>query len=136
MGLALLVIGLPACFHATIDTGATPSTQVVEKGFASGWIYGLVPPSTVSTAAQCPNGVAKVETQQSFVNRLVGALTLGIYTPMAIKVTCAAPAASASLPEPAIQADLANGEAAVVNGFAAAAQRAVDGGHPVYVQVR
>ncbi|HMU60273.1 MAG TPA: hypothetical protein PKA66_00710 [Gemmatimonadales bacterium] len=78
------------CYHATIETTATPSTVVIERGFASSWIYGLVPPSTVETEAKCTNGVAKVETQISFVNGLVGALTLGIYTPMSIKVTCAA----------------------------------------------
>lgn len=78
------------CYHATIETGAAPSPTVVRKGCASGWIYGLVPPSTVSTASQCPNGVARVETQLSFVNQLVSYLTLGIYTPMEIVVTCAA----------------------------------------------
>jgi hypothetical protein len=78
------------CYHATIETTATPSTVVIEQGFASSWIYGLVPPSTVETEAKCTAGVAKVETQISFVNGLVGALTLGIYTPMSIKVTCAA----------------------------------------------
>jgi len=77
------------CYHATIETTATPSTVVIEQGFASSWVYGLVPPSTVETAAKCPNGVSKVETQLSFVNGLVGVLTLGIYTPMNIKVTCA-----------------------------------------------
>jgi hypothetical protein len=39
--------------------------------------------------------VAKVETQHTFLNQLVGFLTLGIYTPMQIRVTCAT-AASAS----------------------------------------
>jgi hypothetical protein len=63
---------------------------VINKSFASGWIFGLVPPKTVSTAAKCPAGPAIVETQLSFVNQLVSFLTLGIYTPMAIKVTCAA----------------------------------------------
>ncbi len=77
------------CYHATIETTATPSTVLIEQGFASSWIYGLVPPSPVETAAKCPNGVAKIETQISFVNGLVGVLTLGIYTPMSIKVTCA-----------------------------------------------
>ena len=37
-----------------------------------------------------PNGVAKVETQLSFANQLVYALTWGIYAPMEIVVTCAA----------------------------------------------
>jgi hypothetical protein len=86
---ALLALSI-GCYHATIETGASPSAEVISKSFASGWIYGLVPPSTVSTAAKCPAGAAKVETQLSFVNQLVSLLTLGIYTPMAIKVTCAA----------------------------------------------
>lgn len=78
------------CYHATIETGLAPSNEVIEKDFASGWIYGLVPPSTVETQSKCPNGVSKVETQLSFVNQLVAFLTLDIYTPMDIKVTCAA----------------------------------------------
>ena len=80
---------LSGCYHATIDTGRIPSTQVLEQSFASSWIYGLVPPKTVETASRCPDGVAKVETQHTFVNQLVGFLTLGIYTPMHIRVTCA-----------------------------------------------
>jgi hypothetical protein len=86
---AVLIL-LAGCYHATVETGVTPSTVVIDKSFASAWIYGLVPPSTVSTAEKCPNGVAKVETQHTFLNQLVGALTLGIYTPMQIRVTCAA----------------------------------------------
>jgi hypothetical protein len=86
--LAMLV--LSGCYHATIETGLTPSATVLHESFASCWIYGLVPPSTVATASKCPDGVAIVETQQSFVNGLVGILTFGIYTPMEIKVTCAA----------------------------------------------
>jgi hypothetical protein len=86
---AASLIALGGCYHATVETGATPSTVVIDKSFASSWIYGLVPPSTVSTAAKCPDGVAKVETQHTFLNQLVGFLTLGIYTPMQIRVTCA-----------------------------------------------
>ncbi len=79
-----------ACYHATVETGLPAGNETVEKSFAAAWIYGLVPPSTVSTAARCRTGVARVETQLSFVNMLVGDLTLGIFTPMSIKVTCAA----------------------------------------------
>jgi len=87
--LATLTL-LGGCFHATIETGAPPSLEVHEAAFASAWVYGLVPPKTISTAARCQSGVAKVETRLSFVNQLVGFLTFGIYTPMHIKVTCAA----------------------------------------------
>lgn len=56
---------------------------------ASGWIYGLVPPSTVDAEEDCGDrGVAVVETQLSFLNQLVSGLTLGIYTPMSITVIC------------------------------------------------
>jgi hypothetical protein len=91
----LRLIGLMAvvlcagCYHATVETGAAPSNVVIHKSFASGWILGLVPPSTIETQSRCPNGPAKVETQLSFVNQLVSFLTLSIYTPMEIKVTCA-----------------------------------------------
>jgi hypothetical protein len=88
LGLICFIFFANACYHATIDTGLTPSAQTIEKGWANGWIYGLVPPSPVETAQKCPNGVAKVETQLSFANQLVSFLTLGIYTPMEIKVTC------------------------------------------------
>jgi hypothetical protein len=43
--------------------------------------------------------LSKVETEHSFLNGLVGALTLGIYTPMHLTATCAAEPA-AELPEP------------------------------------
>jgi len=83
------LVALAGCYHATIDTGLTPSTVVIDKSWASGWLWGLVPPSAIETAKKCPQGVAKVETQLSFLNQLVEAITLGIYSPMAIKVTCA-----------------------------------------------
>ena len=102
-------LALTACYHATVETGATPSPVIVDKEFASSWIYGLVPPNTVSTTEKCPNGVAKVETQHTFVNQLVGIITLGIYTPMQIRVTCAA-ASSASDAPAALRVSL--GEAA------------------------
>ena len=83
------IVALLGCYHATIDTGVAPSNRVIEKKWASGWVFGLVPPSTVATAAQCPSGVARVETKLSFLNQVVSVLTLSIYTPMAIRVTCA-----------------------------------------------
>lgn len=85
-----IAVLLSGCYHATVETGRLPSPQTVEKTFASGWVFGLVPPSTISTTEKCPDGVSKVETQLSFVNQLVSFITLGIYTPMHIRATCAA----------------------------------------------
>lgn len=84
----LALVSLGACYHATIETGLQPSSETIAKPWALSFVYGLVPPPTVETAAKCKNGVAKVETQMSFLNGLVGSLTFGLFTPMDIKVTC------------------------------------------------
>jgi hypothetical protein len=82
--LAVIAVTVAGCYNAKIETGLPPSDQKIEDHWADSWIGGLVPPSAVETAEKCPNGVAKVETKLSFLNQLVGVLTLGIYTPMYI----------------------------------------------------
>lgn len=122
------------CYHATIETGAPPSSEVISKSFAAGWIYGLVPPSTVATAAKCPDGVSKVETQLSFVNQLVSFLTFMIYTPMNIKVTCAAKrSASSGAPGADIFVALEAGTREIQEAFRRAAELAATTGQPVLV---
>lgn len=135
--LLTLALSVAGCYHARIETGLTPSAQVYEQTFASGWIYGLVPPSTVEAAEKCPNGVAIVETELSFVNQLVSALTFGIYTPMHIKVTCAARGTSA-LPAPSEAVAVAPGadSAAIATAFQRAADQAVASEQPVLVRFK
>lgn len=134
--IALLVTltTLAACFHATVETGLTPSTKVLEQKWASSWIYGLVPPKTVETASRCPDGVAKVETQLSFLNQVVHILTLGIYTPMDIRVTCALPA-GVSAPQGAMLRVPADADSDSVRAaFHAAADQAAEGRATVLVR--
>ena len=130
------LVAAAGCYHATIDTGATPSNQVISKEWASGWIYGLVPPNTVETASKCPNGVAKVETQLSFLNQLVSFLTLYIYTPMSIQVTCAAPRTADAAAGADVVVSQTDGSAAVVSAFGQAASRAVASHRAVFVEVK
>ena len=92
---------LSGCYAARIETGLTPSSQVIKKDWAACWIFGLVPPPTLQMTSNCPNGVAIVETQLSFLNMVVGNLTFGIFTPMTIRVTCAEKS-TAGLVEPAL----------------------------------
>jgi hypothetical protein len=48
--------------------------------------------------------VAKVETQHSFLNGLVGLITFQLYTPMQIDIPCASSNRMASVGEPVIRA--------------------------------
>ncbi|HWO56917.1 MAG TPA: hypothetical protein VNN55_05070 [bacterium] len=130
-----LLLAVPGCYHATIDTGLPPGTQTIHQPFASCWLFGLVPPKTVETMGKCPHGVAKVETQYSFLNWLVGAVTFGIYTPIEIKVTCGS-GGGAELPQaPAdivVAASASSDE--IRQAFMKAAELAVQEDRPVYVE--
>jgi hypothetical protein len=131
--VSAFLIAVLGCYHATVETGLTPSNQTVEKSFAAGWIAGLVPPSTVETASKCPNGVAKVETRLSFVNQLVAWLTAYIYTPMSIKVTCAE-SRRASVSAPRIDLGANPTMDQVQNAVSRAAERSLRDGVPVYIE--
>lgn len=92
----LLALLLTGCYHQVVRTGAPAGNVVIERPWTATYLLGLVPATAISTAAQCPAGVAVVETQQTFVNGLVGVVTLGIYTPQTVRITCAAGTAAVS----------------------------------------
>ena len=78
------------CYHSIINTNLTPGTEVHHEAFRAAFIAGLVP-ATVDASSYCQGKRwARVETQYSFLNVIVGAVTAGIFTPMYITVTCAA----------------------------------------------
>ena len=137
MAVILAAVLTGACFHATIETGLPASATVIQKDWAHGFIFGLVPPSTVETKAQCANGVARVETQHSFLNMLVTIITFDIYTPMAITVTCASSNKMASLPATAtVLHSLASSGGVDPTLMQRAFDQAVKSGAPVYVDLR
>jgi hypothetical protein len=87
--LAGCLLLLTGCYQAKMTTNKEPGDTVVEKSFASSFIYGLVP-AEVDVSDECTNGIASATRKISFLNGLVGSLTLNIYTPQSVTVTCAA----------------------------------------------
>ena len=134
LAAAVLLLALPACYHATIQTGLPASTGVVEEKWAAGWLWGLVPPKPISTLAECPRGVSKVETQHSFLNMVVQALTAGIFVPMTIKATCASRGSAAAPGAAEIKVGANPTEEQVIDAFRRAANLSVETGGPVYVR--
>jgi hypothetical protein len=84
------LVALGACYRVTVNTGAPPAPTVIDKQWQLSFVYGLVPPPEIDAKATCPQGVASVVTERSFLNGLVGAVTYSLITPMHAKVTCAA----------------------------------------------
>jgi Bor protein len=89
LAVAAASVALTGCYHVSVTTGAPPAPTVIDKQWQNSFVYGLVPPPAIDTKATCASGVAKVETERSFLNGLVGALTSSIYTPMHARITCA-----------------------------------------------
>jgi len=81
---------LGGCYHQVVQTGLPAGTQTVAKPWTPTWIFGLVPATPIDVRATCRSGVAVVDTQMTFMNGLVSGLTLGIFTPRSVLVTCAA----------------------------------------------
>ena len=91
-----LGLTLSGCFHQVVQTGRTPGTTVVKKPWTATWLWGIVPAKPIDVTRDCPSGIATVETKQTFMNGLVGAVTLGIFTPRDVTVTCASGTARGS----------------------------------------
>lgn len=136
--IGALCIGGTGCYHATIVTGRPMSSDSISIPWANSFVYGLVPPPLVEAAAQCPNGVAKVQTQHSFLNGLVQFLTFGIYTPIQIDVTCAAAGpvqtSDASAASPTLRVGEAADSVARLRTVNRAAAIANETGRPVFVK--
>lgn len=89
IGLVALVVSMTACYHQVVNTGQPAGNTEIDVPWAQGWFWGLVAPKPIETRTQCPSGVATVMTETSFANGLVSVLTLGIYTPVHVRITCA-----------------------------------------------
>jgi len=87
--LVAALLLLPGCYQAQITTDRTPSDTVVEEKWVASYLNGLVP-AKVDVSEDCPNGIAAAQRNFSFLNGLVSTVTLGIYLPHTVVVTCAA----------------------------------------------
>lgn len=79
---------LTGCYQAQMTTGRDASETVVEKKWASSFLFGLVP-ARVDVSNECTNGIAEAERKMSFLNMVVSGLTFNIYSPQSVTVTCA-----------------------------------------------
>ena len=127
---------LAGCYHATVDMGLAPGKTVTM--WKHSFVYGLVPLEVVEAQSVCANGVAKVETQHTFVNGLAALLTLSIYTPMTVMVTCAADDMSSAAvdSESVVTVPYHSDYEAILDAFGQAADKAVAAEQPAYVQFK
>ena len=90
---ALLLSG---CYHQVVATGLPAGTTKIDKPWTSTFIFGLVEAKPIDVREQCKSGVAFVESKFEVLNWLGAFVTIGIWVPWHVTVTCAS-GGSASL---------------------------------------
>ena len=83
--LALLITGCSTDVYCSKQTGSSSTKGNHHPSFLRFWNWAE---ETVDAAKICggAENVVKTETQQTFVNGLLGFITLGIYTPLEARV--------------------------------------------------
>ena len=85
--LALLITGCTTDVYCSKQTAAVAPKETITHHF---FVSGIGQKKTVDGAKICGGAENVVEnrTQQTFVNGLLGFITLGIYTPLEARVYC------------------------------------------------
>jgi len=87
--VASLLLGTNGCYKATFINPAVVPGETHEE-WTDFFIVGLVGKEEFDVREFCPGEAAKVATGGNFLTDLVTVVTLGIYAPRKVYVTCAA----------------------------------------------
>jgi hypothetical protein len=99
VGLALVAVSGCSLYRTTVHTGIAPGPVEISRSKAT-YIGGLVSTSPMHAQEECAAaGVATVETEHSVSNQLLAVLTLGIYTPVTVRIRCGAVGSDEDLDE-------------------------------------
>ncbi len=77
-----------ACNKVTYVNPSTMPTGQVSEETGHYFIFGLAGSKEIHAERTCPEGVAKVQSRFTFGDILLGAVTIGLYTPRTYEVSC------------------------------------------------
>ena len=90
---AVLLASSIGCMKASVAiqpvSGSVDARAADNTEKAHFLLWGLVGDGTINVADICPNGAHWMQSQATFVDGLLGALTGGIYSPRTIYIKCA-----------------------------------------------
>lgn len=87
--VAIASLLLSACHSMRFEVADGPEGKVVHER-KTFWVAGLVNTQHVDVSQHCPNGAVAVSEETTFVDGLLGFVTLSIYTPRSSYYHCAA----------------------------------------------
>ena len=87
----VLALALAACTRVTYVNASLRPTGAVVEHTGSFFLAGLVGHVDIDAYADCPTGVAGVESELGVVDLLLTILTVELYAPRTYAVACGAP---------------------------------------------
>ena len=85
----VLVLAIAGCHTMRFELANEPTAQTVTER-KSYYLWGLTPTEVVDVRQRCPYGAAAVKERTTFVDGLLGALALGIWSPRSSTYYCRA----------------------------------------------
>lgn len=82
------VLALAACNKVTYVSPTTMPTGQVSEETGHYFIFGLAGSKEIHAERLCPEGVSKVQSRFTFGDLILGALTVGLYTPRTYEISC------------------------------------------------
>ncbi len=83
------------CMHSEFVTDSAPGRSETKNNAFFFW--GLVGANTFDAAQICPEGVHKIDTYYNFGDGFLYLITVGIYAPRTVEITCAQKSAGARI---------------------------------------
>lgn len=88
---AIALLSATGCYRFAVVNEKAPEGAKVKNEWQPFAIYGLVPlgENPIEASDKCPDGLAKVEMEHSFLNGLVSWFTFSLFNPITVSYTCA-----------------------------------------------
>ena len=87
--VTLMVAALSGCYRHTFrNASGNPQSRPAVTKWQSHFLWGLASGDDINLNEACPQGVWEVYNSIGLLQAVVGSLTLGIYTPSYVEVTC------------------------------------------------
>ena len=87
-GAVVLSASLSGCYNLKYYDSTVPGPGQSHKVWVHSFVAGLVTAGELDFAAECPKGVYKMQSNHSPVVVLLTVVTVGIYSPVNIVLTC------------------------------------------------
>ncbi len=88
LALAATLMLAGACNKVTYVNPQVPRGGAVHEEKGNFFIFGLVGEKTIPVYQMCPNGVAQIQSRESFLDVILTVITVALYSPRSYEIEC------------------------------------------------